>query len=544
MSKSDRKQSLVMQAGIFAAAGIVVRIIGLLYNTPLVHIIGDEGFGYYDSAYAAYSIILMISSFSIPSAVSKIMAQKLANEEYNNAYRLFKCTLIYVTIVGLIAGFFVFFGAGILVKMESAILPLKVLAPTVFFCGLLGAFRGFFQARHSMVQTSLSQILEQIFNAGFSVLMAYVLVNSAKGLDSSTVASYGAAGSTIGTGVGVLTALIFMLIIYFYNRKSFMAKVYADRHQEDSYAKIFKMILMVVTPFILSTCVYNINTFMDKTIYQWVLMDGKGVVEKNVAFDLSAYAKANKIANIPIALSAAMAATLIPRLSTYITKRQYDVARGQVEKAIRVTMFVSIPAAVLVGVLARPIMRVIFPQKESLALAANMLIVLALTVVLYALSTITQAVLQAIGKLNLPIINGLVSLILHAVLMILLMYILPVDWALYCYGFATVIYALILCVMNGIAVKKYLKYQQEVDKTFLRPIISSLLMGAIAFGIYELLYYLTDLNFISLVVSLFVALVTYLVLVIRWQAISEEELLSIPKGTKVVALAKKFKVMK
>lgn len=544
MSKSDRKQSLVMQAGIFAAAGIVVRIIGLLYNTPLVHIIGDEGFGYYDSAYAAYSIILMISSFSIPSAVSKIMAQKLANEEYNNAYRLFKCTLIYVTIVGLIAGFFVFFGAGILVKMESAILPLKVLAPTVFLCGLLGAFRGFFQARHSMVQTSLSQILEQIFNAGFSVLMAYVLVNSAKGLDSSTVASYGAAGSTIGTGVGVLTALIFMLIIYFYNRKSFMAKVYADRHQEDSYAKIFKMILMVVTPFILSTCVYNINTFMDKTIYQWVLMDGKGVVEKNVAFDLSAYAKANKIANIPIALSAAMAATLIPRLSTYITKRQYDVARGQVEKAIRVTMFVSIPAAVLVGVLARPIMRVIFPQKESLASAANMLIVLALTVVLYALSTITQAVLQAIGKLNLPIINGLVSLILHAVLMILLMYILPVDWALYCYGFATVIYALILCVMNGIAVKKYLKYQQEVDKTFLRPIISSILMGAIAFGIYELLYYLTDLNFISLVVSLFVALITYLVLVIRWQAISEEELLSIPKGTKVVALAKKFKVMK
>ena len=544
MSKSDRKQSLVMQAGIFAAAGIVVRIIGLLYNTPLVHIIGDEGFGYYDSAYAAYSIILMISSFSIPSAVSKIMAQKLANEEYNNAYRLFKCTLIYVTIVGLIAGFFVFFGAGILVKMESAILPLKVLAPTVFLCGLLGAFRGFFQARHSMVQTSLSQILEQIFNAGFSVLMAYVLVNSAKGLDSSTVASYGAAGSTIGTGVGVLTALIFMLIIYFYNRKSFMAKVYADRHQEDSYAKIFKMILMVVTPFILSTCVYNINTFMDKTIYQWVLMDGKGVVEKNVAFDLSAYAKANKIANIPIALSAAMAATLIPRLSTYITKRQYDVARGQVEKAIRVTMFVSIPAAVLVGVLARPIMRVIFPQKESLALAANMLIVLALTVVLYALSTITQAVLQAIGKLNLPIINGLVSLVLHAVLMILLMYILPVDWALYCYGFATVIYALILCVMNGIAVKKYLKYQQEVDKTFLRPIISSILMGAIAFGIYELLYYLTDLNFISLAVSLFVALITYLVLVIRWQAISEEELLSIPKGTKVVALAKKFKIMK
>lgn len=544
MSKSDSKQSLVMQAGIFAAAGIVVRIIGLLYNTPLVHIIGDEGFGYYDSAYAAYSIILMISSFSIPSAVSKIMAQKLANEEYNNAYRLFKCTLIYVTVVGLIAGLFVFFGAGILVKMESAIFPLKVLAPTVFLCGFLGAFRGFFQARHSMVQTSLSQIIEQIFNAGFSVLMAYVLVKAATGMDSSTVASYGAAGSTIGTGAGVLFALIFMLIIYFYNRKSFLIKVNNDKHKEDSYKEIIKMIFLVVTPFILSTCVYNVNTFMDKTIYQWVLMDGKGILEKDVAFDLSAYAKANKIANIPIALSAAMAATLIPRLATYITQKKYDIARGQVEKAIRVTMFVSIPAAVLVGVLARPVMRVIFPQKESLSLASNMLIVLSLTVVLYALSTITQAVLQAIGKLNLPIINGIIALVIHAGLMILLMKVLPAGAALYCYGFATVIYALILTILNGIAVKKYLKYQQEVDKTFLRPVISSVITGAIAFGIYELLYYLTDLNFVSLCISLFIAIITYLILVIRWKAISEEELLSVPKGAKIVSIAKKFKIMK
>ena len=124
---------MVVQAGILAFAGIIVRIIGLLYNTPLVHIIKDEGFGYYDSAYAAYSIVLLISSYSIPSAVSKVMAEKLARKQYRNAHRVFVCSIIYVSVVGAIAALFVFFGAGVLVKMESAVLPLKILAPTVFF---------------------------------------------------------------------------------------------------------------------------------------------------------------------------------------------------------------------------------------------------------------------------------------------------------------------------------------------------------------------------------------------------------------------------
>ena len=148
-----------MQAGILASAGIIVRIIGLLYNTPLVAIIGDEGNGYYNSAYYAYSIILLISSYSIPSAVSKVIAQRLATKEYRNAHRIFCCAFIYVLVVGSIASLFVFFGAGLLVEMESAIFPLKILAPTIFFSGILGVLRGYFQAHKTMVQTSVSQSL-------------------------------------------------------------------------------------------------------------------------------------------------------------------------------------------------------------------------------------------------------------------------------------------------------------------------------------------------------------------------------------------------
>jgi len=543
-SKNQRGGSLVVQAGVLAAAGILVRILGLLYNTPLVKIIGDEGFGYYDSAYVAYSIVLLVSSYSIPAAISKVMAQKLAKNEYRNAHRIFKCALIYVCVVGFAASLFVFLGAGILVKMPNAILPLKILAPTIFFSGILGVFRGFFQAQHSMVQTSVSQIIEQIFNAIFSVWMAYVLVRAAQGMSVSTIASYGAAGSTIGTGAGVLSALLFMLLLYFVNRKGILRKVSKDTTPHvDSYASIFKMILMVVTPFILSTCVYNVNSFLDKTIYQIVMMDAKKVEEALVAFDLSAYAKANKIANIPIAMASAMATTLIPRISSAIAKEDFDSARKQVSSAIKITMFISIPAAIGMGCLAKPVMMVIFPQKDSLSMSSAMLIVLSLTVVLYGLSTITQAVLQSVGKMSLPIINALIALVIHDILMILFMQLLPVNLAVYVYGVSTILYSLILCILNGVSVRHHLQYEQEIDKTFLRPFLSSLVMGVVVLGIYYGTYALFKTNIVSMLLAVIVGVIVYFVMSIKWKTLQESEIRALPKGHVILKIAKKFKLL-
>ena len=179
MPDNKKRDGFIMQAGILAAAGIIVRIIGLLYNSPMTAILGDEGIGYYNTAYNAYTIVLLISSYSIPSAISKVIAQKLAVKEYRNAHRIFQCAFIYVLVVGGIASLFVFFGAGLLVKIDYAIPALRVLAPTIFLSGILGGLRGYFQAHRSMVQTSVSQILEQILNAAGSSLMAYLLMNAA-----------------------------------------------------------------------------------------------------------------------------------------------------------------------------------------------------------------------------------------------------------------------------------------------------------------------------------------------------------------------------
>lgn len=544
MPNNKKRDGFIMQAGILAFAGIIVRIIGLLYNKPLVSIIGDEGFGYYDSAYAAYSIVLLISSYSIPSAVSKVIAQRLAVREYRNAHRIFQCAFIYVLVVGGIASLFVFFGAGILVKMDSAVLPLRILAPTIFLSGILGVLRGYFQAHRTMLQTSVSQILEQLVNAGMSIAMAYMLVQMAADKDMTTKASFGAAGGTIGTGAGVLAALLFMAGMYALNRKTIHRRIERDTgHVDESYRDIFKMILMVVTPFILSTGIYNINNFLDKTIYQQIMMEVRNVEEAVVATDLSAMAKGTKIANIPIALASAMATALIPGISSDFAKGDLTSVRYKVAKSVKVTMLISIPSAVGLGVLAKPVMMVIFHQPDTLDLASRLLMCMAVTVVLYALSTLTQAILQSVGRMKAPIINASAAVVIHAALMIVMELFLDEKYSLYYYVFVTVIYALLLCVLNQIVVHRALKYKQEVDKTFLRPIIAAALMGGVAYGVYQGIYYLIRINLIALAFAILIGAAVYFILIIRWKAVSEDELKSMPKGYLLIAIAKKTGIM-
>ena len=228
MAEGKKSNSFVMQAGILAMAGIVCRIIGILYRSPLAHVIGDEGNGYYSSAYEIYTIILLVSSYSIPSAISKVIAQRLALKEYRNAKKIFHCALIYVIIVGGAASLFAFFGAGILVGANS-VPVLRVFAPTIFFSGLLGVLRGYFQAHGTMLPTSLSQILEQILNAGISILAAFLLMKSVAGSDDTTLAVYGASGSAVGTGSGVLIALVFMTFVFLINRDYINRKAARDR---------------------------------------------------------------------------------------------------------------------------------------------------------------------------------------------------------------------------------------------------------------------------------------------------------------------------
>ena len=164
MSKKENNNTLVKNATFLMVAALISKIIGMLYKSPLTTLIGRESFACFQFAQNAYFILLMIASFSIPQAVSKIMSERIAFKRYRDAQRVFKGALLYAVIAGGIAALVCIFGASILVpdNMANARLALQMLAPTIFVSGILGVFRGYFQAYRNMLPTSISQILEQI----------------------------------------------------------------------------------------------------------------------------------------------------------------------------------------------------------------------------------------------------------------------------------------------------------------------------------------------------------------------------------------------
>ena len=538
MARKSSKNNYLKQAGILAAAGIICRIIGILYRSPLTSIIGDEGNGYYTSAYNIYTIILLLSSYSIPSAVSKIIASKLALKEYRNAHRIFRCALIYVCVIGGAASLFTLFGAELFLEGEAAVV-LRVFSPTIFLSGFVGVLRGYFQAHGSMIQTSFSQILEQILNAVISILAANLLIDLVTSKSTTAQAIYGAAGSALGTGSGVVAALLFMLFVYAINRKMIYTRIAKDRHRYvDSYGDILRGMLSTVTPIIMSTFIYNFSTSFNQTVYSKVMIYARGLSLAQTATSYGIFAgKAMVIINIPIALASSLSAAMIPTISASSALGDQAATRRKVVNAMWTTMLIAIPSSVGLAVLAKPIMQLLFPQKDSLDMAAKLLAMIAITVVFYSLSTLSNGILQGIGQVKLPVRNAAIALAVQTVLLVVLLMFTELD--LYALVICLIVYSFMMCVLNSISVRHCIGVGENFKTMFLMPAIAAAIMGAAAKGTYMGMQLFVSSNIICLVPSLLVAVIVYFVATLMIGAVGREQLLNLPKGQLIVRVAEK-----
>lgn len=539
-----------MQAGILAMASMIVRVIGLLYRAPLTAIIGDEGNGYYGTAYNIYTIILMVSSYSMPSAISKLMAQKLAVGEYRNANRVFRCALMYGVLVGLVGSGLLFFGARFLVP-DVAVCVLQVFAPTVFLFGILGSMRGYFQARGSMVQTSVSQILEQLANAVVSIAAAWLLMQTAVGADPTRRAQLGAMGSALGTGAGVLIALLFMVFCFRRSKEGRKAEILSDATgKEEKYRIFLRDTILVITPFMLSGVIMNLTTSLNQTIYMRMLIDLKGAGETATTTLYGIFSnKAVVISNIPISIATAVSSAIIPGISAAYARRDETGARRQVGNAIRITSIIAIPSAVGLAVLARPITMLMFPQMESLELASSLLSLLAVTVIFYSISTITNAALQSIGRMNLPLISAGIALVVQTVVLVFLLRFTDLD--VRALVLVSILYSVMIFAVNQYYLRRFLGIRQDVRRDYLQPLVCAALMGAAAKAVYYLVSMAAEpvenlpkgfyfRNLAATAAALLAAVLVYGYTMVRSGTIRRKDLLSMPKGQLLVRLMEKL----
>ena len=530
-------------------AGIICRIIGLLYRSPLTGIIGETGNGFYAPAYRIYQMILLISSYSIPSAVSKVISQRLAVHQYKNAQRIFRCSLIYVMIVGGAASVFAFVFADLLSPGKAAMV-LRMLAPTIFFSGLLGVLRGYFQATKTMVPTSISQIMEQILNAVVSIGAAFLLMKIFADTDDKTRAAWGAVGSALGTGIGVLTALAFMFLLYEMNKKVILDRVNRDTTPNVLTDKqIFRIILSMVTPVILSTFAYNASALINQTLYLQVMEKYHGERLDDILIINGIYdTQAVGLSNIPIAIASAMAAAILPSIAGTFEKRKVKEVNGKIHTAIKTIMFIAIPAAVGMMVLARPIVWLLYPTtaKSSIDMGGALLAALGLSIVFYSLSTLSNAILQAVGKAAKPVTNACIALTVQTAIAAVLFFV--TNWGIYCLPIAVTVYSLMMCILNGITVKKATGYRQEWVNTFLLPFWAAVVMGVVVAGVYYgLMQVLEDgwmTNAVSIAAAVVLGMLVYFAAALKFGAMKKSELQAMPGGRTMVVLAQRMHLLK
>lgn len=540
--QESKSSNFLVQGSILAATSLIARIIGVVYRIPLTNLIGDEGMGYYGYAFNIYNIALILSSYSLPLAVSKLVAARDAKKQYRNSYMVFMCSLGFAIAAGTLFSLIIYFGAdflaGTFFNLPAVAIPLKVLAPTILVFAIMGVLRGFFQGKKTMLPTSFSQIVEQIVNAVISVAAAAYLMHSHSA--SQKIAAYGAAGGTLGTLIGAIVSLLFLAFIFALYKPIVDKQLRRDiGASKETVKEIFGALGITVLPVILSQTVYQISSLLDGSVFSYVL-DGKGFndIQRSELWGIYSN-KYNMLINVPISIATAMAAAIVPSIVTSREEGANLVVKEKVHDTLKFNMLIAIPSAFGLAALASPILRLLL--KDANLLPARMLTIGSIAVVFYAFSTLTNAVLQGINRMRLPVIHSVIALGIHIIVLYLLLQFNGLG--AYALVISNIVFALVVSILNWISVARLLSYKQEIKKTFIIPTGCSIFMAGVAYLVYWVSYNTVKSNTISTLLAIIFAVIVYGVLLLVFKAVTETELVKMPMGRTLARIAVKLHLL-
>ena len=530
------KAKFIKQAAILAVASLLVRLLGFLYRLPLTDMLGDEGNGIYSAGFYLYNFFLVMSSAGLPAAISKIVSEKIALEEYRNVKKTFKMSLILSSTVGLIFSIIMFVSARFfcnIIGSPNSYYTILTLSPTVFIVSIMSVFRGYFQGLGTTVPTAMSQVIEQIFNAVFSIYLAYLLVGISLPL--------GAAGGTAGTGIGALAGLIYILMIFLNKKRYINRKLSTKTHKyriETNKEKAIK-IIKTATPIIAGTAIFSMTNLIDMQMVNSRLASSNAFNESQItALYGQLTGKYVTLTTLPVSISTALATAVLPSIASSMAQKDIKTVRRKIDVSLRLTMIISIPAAIGMGVLADEILLLLFPSYSG---GGSLLKWGALSIIFLALCQIITGILQGIGKMKTPAKNAFIGAIIK----------IPINYFLIAIPSINVIGAVIsttVCyivasILNFRTLKKATKIRPDYNGILFKPTIASIVMGVACYFSYKGIYYISESNTISTLISIFFAMIVYIVSLALIGGFKREDLTLLPMGTKIINILDRYRLI-
>lgn len=531
----QRQNTMFGGVAILAVGIAIVKLIGALFKIPLFNVLGESGATDFNNAYAIYSVLLTVSTAGLPVALSKTVSEANTLGRYNQKQRVFRVAMTAFLTMGLVSFVVMWFGADWLAGLMNnshAAPGIKALAPAVVCVGCLSAYRGYAQGHMNMTPTAVSQIMEALCKLFLGLGLAVLIMNGVLLSGSQEErTSLAAAGAIAGVTVGTVLALIYMTFNYLYTRGK-TNSVSQDR--PESGGRIFGNLMRIAVPITLSTSLVPIINVLDNSLVLGQLQDALGMTEQASRALYGNYAVAVSLHNLPGSFMTAFTAAIIPAVSAALARKDAGGAARITGSVLRITALLAMPMGVGLLVMAKPIMRLLYPGYDT-AITGPLLAVLGPAAICVCLVLVSNSVLQAYGHVNLPIVTTLIG----GGVKIFANYHLVAIPEMNIHGAPT---GLLLCYAVTLAMDLVL-LRRTADgigsylKIFGKPLLASALMGGAAWAVYGLTVNWLG-NTLSLAGAIAVAVVVYLILVLALRAVSRDDVMLMPKGEKIAKILK------
>ena len=399
-TKKSGVSTFLKGTAILGISAIIIKVLGAIFRIPLGNIIGDEGMGYYQTAYPLYNLILVVSTAGIPTAIAKIVAGRLAIGDVKGAERVFKVTFRLMAITGAIISVLVLLGAVPLVHYlnnDKAFLSIAAIAPAIFFISMTECYRGFFQGSQHMTAFAVSQITEQFIRVALGLSLAILLLGLGK--------EYASAGATFGATVGCFGGFVVILFLYKRYRKTHHFESFGT-HQVDPAGHIIKTMLMIAIPVTLGASILPVMSIVDLGIVFRRLADiGYTPETANQLYgQLTGFALT--IVNLPQVMTAAIQISIVPAVAHFAALKDKKNIHHTIETGLRIGTIIGLPVAVGMSILAEDIMRLLYPMQRDIAQSTgSLLFIFGFGIIFLSIYQVTTGVLQGINKQAVPAIN-------------------------------------------------------------------------------------------------------------------------------------------
>ncbi len=513
---TNRSKSIIGGMTVLGLAGVICKLVGVLYSIPLTWMIGTQGLGVYNAVFPAYNLLLTISSAGLPVAVSRLVARSLAKEDPRSAKSVFRTALLLLLLLGSIATILMVAGIDVLVTASdqpASRLGFLVIAPCVVIVCVLSAFRGFMQGQQNMVPTAISQLIEQVGKVFLALPMAYF--GSQRGIE------YGAAGALLGTTIVEAAALLYMVILYFRRKAAFATLPQLSTDQPEVPSAVAKQLMTISIPITIGACIVPLSQYIDSTmLVERLVSTGMEAGLASAVYGLFS-GTVIRIINIPTALALAVSMSLVPAISSAKAVNDSDAVIRQTDLGMRFAFLIGLPCSIGMSVLSEPLMRFFYQGsivEEQLVLGGELLAMSGLTIILFTVVQATTSVLQGLGKQRIPMYTLVAGVVCKIVLNYVLIGIPMVN--IHGAPIASLVCYTVSLVPNLYYVLKYTGSRMNWMGWLVRPGIATAAMGIVVWLLRELL----PVNRLTLILEVGVGVVVFAAAALAVKAITKDDL--------------------